>query len=127
MNGDGGQTRDYVYVGDVVRANLAALEYTGPEETFNIGTGIETDVATLYARLAEAALSPEFPPYQIRERIGAELAETRLALAEAERTTRLIDSLLVLARADAGEGGLQRAGRRGQHGGAAARGRPQRR
>ena len=39
VNGDGKQTRDYVYVGDVVRANLLALESTatGP---FNIGTGI---------------------------------------------------------------------------------------
>ena len=37
--GDGLQTRDYVYVGDVVRANLAALDYAGSEETFNIGTG----------------------------------------------------------------------------------------
>jgi UDP-glucose 4-epimerase len=49
VNGDGKQTRDYVYVGDVVRANLLALESTatGP---FNIGTGIETDVNEL-ARL----------------------------------------------------------------------------
>src|SRR5207247_4039051 len=41
VNGDGKQTRDYVYVGDVARANLLALESTatGP---FNIATGIET-------------------------------------------------------------------------------------
>jgi UDP-glucose 4-epimerase len=53
VNGDGKQTRDYVYVGDVVRANLLALESTatGP---FNIGTGIETDVNEL-ARLLLAA------------------------------------------------------------------------
>jgi UDP-glucose 4-epimerase len=46
VNGDGKQTRDYVFVGDVVRANLLALEssVTGP---INIGTGIETDVNTL--------------------------------------------------------------------------------
>jgi UDP-glucose 4-epimerase len=53
VNGDGRQTRDYVYVGDIVRANLLALESTatGP---FNIGTGIETDVNEL-ARLLVAA------------------------------------------------------------------------
>jgi UDP-glucose 4-epimerase len=53
VNGDGKQTRDYVYVGDVVRANLLALESTatGP---FNIGTGVETDVNGL-ARLLLAA------------------------------------------------------------------------
>ncbi len=46
INGDGKQTRDYVFVGDVVRANLAALEttYVGP---VNIGTGAETDVVTI--------------------------------------------------------------------------------
>ena len=53
VNGDGKQTRDYVYVGDIVRANLLALESTatGP---LNIGTGIETDVNEL-ARLLLAA------------------------------------------------------------------------
>jgi UDP-glucose 4-epimerase len=53
INGDGLQTRDYVYVGDVARANLLALEssVTGP---LNIGTGVETDVNTL-ARLLLAA------------------------------------------------------------------------
>ena len=54
INGDGKQTRDYVFVGDVVRANLLALHY--PEnDYFNIGTGIETDVNTIYQRLNEAA------------------------------------------------------------------------
>ncbi|MEX0600509.1 MAG: NAD-dependent epimerase/dehydratase family protein [Rhodothermales bacterium] len=45
--GDGSQTRDYVYVGDVVRANLRALEYTS-SGTFNVGTGVETSVNTLF-------------------------------------------------------------------------------
>jgi UDP-glucose 4-epimerase len=54
VNGDGEQTRDYVYVGDVARANLLALESraTGP---FNIGTGVETDVNTLARLLLEAS------------------------------------------------------------------------
>ncbi|HAJ95449.1 MAG TPA: UDP-glucose 4-epimerase, partial [Actinobacteria bacterium] len=43
INGDGRQTRDYVYVGDVVRVNIAAIksDFVGP---INIGTGVETDV-----------------------------------------------------------------------------------
>jgi len=49
VNGDGLQTRDYVYVGDVVRANLAALS-RGDGLSINIGTGIETDVNTLSGR-----------------------------------------------------------------------------
>jgi len=44
--GDGTQTRDYVYVQDVARSNLLALE-SGAEGVVNIGTGIETDVNTL--------------------------------------------------------------------------------
>ena len=47
INGDGKQTRDYVFVGDVVRANVLALKYTG-SNIFNIGTGIETDVNQLF-------------------------------------------------------------------------------
>jgi UDP-glucose 4-epimerase len=43
--GDGNQTRDYVYVGDVVAANIAALGCRS--NIFNIGTGIETNVNTL--------------------------------------------------------------------------------
>ena len=43
INGDGKQTRDYVFVGDVVKANVAALEseYTGP---LNIGTGKDSSL-----------------------------------------------------------------------------------
>lgn len=50
INGDGTQTRDYVYVGDLVRANLAALtsDFCG---ALNLGTGVETDVNTLWRAL----------------------------------------------------------------------------
>ncbi|HET9916800.1 MAG TPA: GDP-mannose 4,6-dehydratase, partial [Candidatus Binatia bacterium] len=50
----GKQTRDYVYVGDVVAANVAALDsdFIGP---VNIGTGVETDVVTIYNLLRDAA------------------------------------------------------------------------
>jgi UDP-glucose 4-epimerase len=53
INGDGTQTRDYVYVGDVVRANVLALGCEG-SHVFNIGTGIETDVNTLFHLLKKA-------------------------------------------------------------------------
>lgn len=52
INGDGKQTRDYVYVGDVAKSNLLALNYD-ESDTFNIGTGIETDVNGLYSLLNE--------------------------------------------------------------------------
>jgi UDP-glucose 4-epimerase len=52
INGDGGQTRDYVYVQDVVAANVLAMkaDVTG---AFNVGTGNETSVNALYETLAE--------------------------------------------------------------------------
>jgi UDP-glucose 4-epimerase len=49
--GDGLQTRDYVYVGDVVRANLAALTATGVTGEVNIGAGREVSVLDLVAVL----------------------------------------------------------------------------
>jgi UDP-glucose 4-epimerase len=55
VNGDGEQTRDYVYVedaADAVARALARPEATGP---VNIGTGIETTVNELYRRLARAS------------------------------------------------------------------------
>lgn len=53
INGDGKQTRDYVYVGDVVAANVAALNYAH-SDYFNVGTGIETDVNELFAIINRA-------------------------------------------------------------------------
>ncbi|NUM78098.1 SDR family oxidoreductase [candidate division KSB1 bacterium] len=53
INGDGKQTRDYVYVGDVVAANLRALNYP-QNDYFNVGTGIETDVNQLFRILNQA-------------------------------------------------------------------------
>jgi UDP-glucose 4-epimerase len=56
INGDGLQTRDYVFVGDVVAANILALQ---PQMigAYNIGTGIETDVNTLFGHLRDLTQS----------------------------------------------------------------------
>jgi UDP-glucose 4-epimerase len=51
INGSGEQTRDYVYVGDVARANVLALEGEAPNGAYNVGTGIETSVNELYDRM----------------------------------------------------------------------------
>ena len=58
--GDGLQTRDYIFVGDVVAANLAAgdAEIAGTEldqRAFNVGTGTETNVVELAAELMRVA------------------------------------------------------------------------
>ncbi len=67
--GDGKQTRDYVFAGDVARANLLAAEkrFDGP---LNVGTGVETDVVELYGHLARAAgvtRPPEHAPARLGE------------------------------------------------------------
>lgn len=80
INGDGRQTRDYVFVGDVVKANVAALEtdHVGP---VNIGTGVETDVVTICEVLRrgmgspiEAVHGPAKPGEQRRSCLDASLA-----------------------------------------------------
>ncbi len=55
--GDGEQTRDYTFVGDVVRANVAALDYGGTG-TFNVGTAKETSVNELFREI-RAHIDPE--------------------------------------------------------------------
>jgi UDP-glucose 4-epimerase len=57
INGDGRQTRDYVYIADVVRANLLVLNNAG-SGVYNVGTGIETDVNQLFQKL-RTYLKPE--------------------------------------------------------------------
>jgi len=67
--GDGKQTRDYIYVGDVVSAMLAAAEAetSGP---INIGTGIETDVLELVSALGELGGNGDFKPEFAPPRTG---------------------------------------------------------
>ncbi len=55
INGSGEQTRDYVHVGDVARANVLALERDVPSGTYNVGTGVETSVNELYELLLEVS------------------------------------------------------------------------
>ena len=62
IRGDGGQTRDYVYVGDLVRAAAAAIA-TDRSGTWNLGTGIETSVNDLFAEVAQALGYTEKPEY----------------------------------------------------------------
>ena len=67
--GDGGQTRDYVFAGDVARANLLAAERRF-DGAINVGTGVETDVVQLYGHLARAAgvtRPPEHAPARMGE------------------------------------------------------------
>ncbi|OGS34963.1 MAG: UDP-glucose 4-epimerase [Elusimicrobia bacterium RIFOXYB2_FULL_49_7] len=67
--GDGKQTRDYVFVGDVVRANVSALT-KGHNEIINIGTGVLTSVNGLFhsmARITHYDHKPQYKPARAGE------------------------------------------------------------
>ncbi|HEY0141067.1 MAG TPA: NAD-dependent epimerase/dehydratase family protein [Thermoanaerobaculia bacterium] len=83
INGTGDQTRDYVFVEDVVRANMAASEL-GLDGIFNVGTGIETSVNELYAELCNAlGIKPnaEHGPAKAGEQMRSVLDGTKLRSA----------------------------------------------
>ena len=79
INGDGKQTRDYVSVEDVVKANLLALEYEG-SGIFNVGTGIETSVNEIFGLL--------------RSITGAKCEEKHASAKQGEQQRSVIDSKL---------------------------------
>jgi UDP-glucose 4-epimerase len=62
INGEGTQTRDYVYVGDVVRAHLLALEKLQGSNIFNISTAKETDVNQIFEILSTLTTNGEAKP-----------------------------------------------------------------
>jgi UDP-glucose 4-epimerase len=81
--GDGRQTRDYAYVGDVVAANLAAAAHPEAHGAYNIGTGTESTVIDVLNALRRAAglgddeLQPEFAPARAGELQRSSLDVTR--------------------------------------------------
>jgi UDP-glucose 4-epimerase len=66
--GDGTQTRDFVYVKDVARANVQALA-KGDQDTFNIGTGQAVSILELY-QLMEELIQVKRPPKHADARPG---------------------------------------------------------
>lgn len=83
--GDGKQTRDYVYVDDVARANLAALSYKD-SGVFNVGTAHETSVNELFEKMrdiADVSVSKEYAP--------AKPGEQQRSVLGVERTSRVLD------------------------------------
>ncbi|MFR9803242.1 NAD-dependent epimerase/dehydratase family protein [Pseudonocardia sp. RS010] len=80
--GDGTQTRDYVFVGDIVAANLAAVDAADlPHPVYNVGTGTEVDLLTLVEQVRTAAgldvLAPDFRPARPGEVLRSCLDVTR--------------------------------------------------
>lgn len=61
--GDGGNTRDYVFVDDVVEAFVRASGPDGGGQRFNVGTGVETSDRQLHSLVAAAAGAPDDPEF----------------------------------------------------------------
>lgn len=76
INGDGLQTRDYVFVGDLVRANLALLDFE-KVDVFNLGTGKETTVNEIFQTLNDV--------------IGCGLTETHGETKPGEQMRSVVD------------------------------------
>ena len=82
--GDGGNTRDYVYVGDAVAALVAASGAAGGGRRYNIGTGVQTSdrqLHTLVARAANAPDEPEIAPARLGD-LRASALDASAAIAD---------------------------------------------
>jgi UDP-glucose 4-epimerase len=91
--GDGEQTRDFIHVSDVVKANLQALEAERVVgEAFNIGTGQRTSINELFAIMAELSDRSDIQPVYAPERLGdikhsyASITKTREILGFESKT-----------------------------------------
>ena len=80
--GDGSQTMDFVYIGDVARANLLAAGTQASDDVFNVASGTETSLLELAQMLLEvmgSELSVEHGPERNVNKVPRRLADTRLA------------------------------------------------
>ena len=95
--GDGRQTRDYTYVGDIVAANLAAAAHPEASGTYNAGTGVESSVLDVLEALRQAAgvpeggFEPEFAPARTGElqRSSLDVSRARAELGFVAETSLL--------------------------------------
>ncbi len=85
--GDGTQSLDFVYVGDVARANLLAAQSDVTDEVFNVGTGLQTslnELCDLVLDLTGSSLRPE-------HREVRKVANVKLRRAAVEKAAKLLD------------------------------------
>lgn len=80
INGNGKQTRDYIFVDDVVEAHMSAMD-DGVQGIFNVGTGQETSVNQLFRHLVEitgSKVKEVYGPEKRGEQIRSSLDHTKL-------------------------------------------------
>ena len=86
VEGDGEQTRDFVHVDDVVRANLAAATTDAVGEAFNVGTGDSVTINELAETIRELTDSES----EI-EHVDSRPGDVRRSRADVSKATRLLD------------------------------------
>ncbi len=80
--GDGKQTMDFVYIEDVARSNILALQSDVGDDVFNVASGTETslnDLAAALLRVMGSSLKPEYGPERKVNPVSRRLADTRKA------------------------------------------------
>ena len=81
--GDGSNTRDYIFVDDVVEAFVKASGEAGGGQRFNVGTGVETSDRQLHSVVAAAVGAPDDPEFH-PPRLG-DLKRSCLDFSRAEK------------------------------------------
>jgi UDP-glucose 4-epimerase len=80
--GDGTQTMDFVYVEDIARANMLAMQSGVTDDVFNVASGVETSLNDLALSLLEVMgsnLKPEYGPARKVNPVSRRLASTKKA------------------------------------------------
>ena len=90
--GDGSKTRDYVYVSDVVSANMACMDETGDYEVFNVARGVETTDREIFEAVRDALgseIEPDYAPKRAgeAERAWLDCSKARRALSWESRVS----------------------------------------
>ncbi|BBZ24762.1 UDP-glucose 4-epimerase [Mycolicibacter hiberniae] len=83
--GDGSNTRDYVFVDDVVDAFVRASGEAGDRQRFNVGTGVETSDRQLHSAVAAAVGAPDDPEFH-----PARLGDLRRSCLDIDRARRVL-------------------------------------
>lgn len=84
--GSGKQCRDFVHVEDVVHATLQAMDYNGPSEIFNVGTGMGISVKELFSLLS-SKINPSIQPCYTAEHLG----EIKNSIADISKAKKLLN------------------------------------
>jgi UDP-glucose 4-epimerase len=80
--GNGAQTMDFVYIEDVARSNILALQSDLSDEVFNVASGFETslnDLAAALLKVMDSDLQPEYGPERTVNPVSRRLADTSKA------------------------------------------------